>query len=216
MLIKFLTSYSKSFRIGYSAGKTLLWIWVKKDLTKLKGDIGIDLAGGPMATKRFFSTKKYICVDIDKKELEKRLLEHPDAQVFNCRIQEFLRDNKQKKADVLVCLQTMGTTGAFEHDETFEVVKLMYNFLKPGGSMIFNFASLKNLDIHEKKFSEFLKDKFELVNFKYYGAMHITKEKKSPGFIRFFLAYLMHVFPPLRTMFGLEKKILYYYCKNKQ
>ena len=44
---------------------------------------------------------------------------------------------------------------AFEHDETFEVVKLMYNFLEPGGSMIFNFASLKNLDNHEKEFSDF-------------------------------------------------------------
>ena len=215
-MFKFLTSYSRSFRIGFSAGKTLLWIWVKKDLTKMKGDIGIDLAGGPMATKRFFSTNKYICVDIDKKELEKGLLEHPDAQIFNCRIQDFLRDNKQKKADVLVCLQTMGTTGAFEHDEAFEVVKLMYYFLKPGGSMIFNFARLKNLNYHEKKFSDFLKDKFESVNFKSYGAMHITKEKKSPGIIRFFLAYLMHVFPPLRTLFGFKKKILYYCCKNKQ
>ena len=182
----------------------------------MKGDIGIDLAGGPMATKRFFSTNKYICVDINKKELEKGLLEHPDAQIFNCRIQEFLRDNKQKKADVLVCLQTMGTTGAFEHDESFEVVKLMYYFLKPGGSMIFNFARLKNLNYHEKKFSDFLKDKFESVNFKSYGAMHITKEKKSPGFIRFFLAYLMHVFPPLRTLFGFKKIVLYYCCKNKK
>lgn len=63
----------------------------------MKGDIGIDLAGGRMATKRFFSTNKHIYVDIDKKELEKGLLEHPDAQIFNCRIQEFLKDNKQIK-----------------------------------------------------------------------------------------------------------------------
>ena len=215
-MFKFLTSYSRSYRIGFSAGKTLLWIWVKEDLTKMKGDIGIDLAGGPMATKRFFSTSKYICVDIDKKELEKGLLEHPDAQIFNCRIQEFLKDNKQKKADVLVCLQTMGTTGSFEHDESFEVVKLMYYFLKPGGSMIFNFAQLKNLNYHEKTFSNFLKDKFSSVNVKYYGAMHTTKIKKSPGLIRFFLAYLMHFFPPLRTMFGFQKKILYYCCTNKK
>ena len=51
----------------------------------------------------------------------------------------------------------MGTKGAFEHDESFEVVKLMYIFLKPGGSMIFNFANLKNLDDHEEKFLDFLK-----------------------------------------------------------
>ena len=61
-MLKFLTLYSRSFRVGFSAGKTLLWIWVKKDLTKMKGDIGIDLAGGRMLNKRFFSTKKiYMC-----------------------------------------------------------------------------------------------------------------------------------------------------------
>ena len=46
--------------------------------------------------------------------------------------------------------------------------------------------------------------------------MHTTKEKKSPGFICFFLAYLMDVFPPLRTIFDFEKKISYYYWENKQ
>ena len=96
-MFKFLTSYSRSFRIGFSAGKTLLWIWVKKDLTKMKGDIGIDLAGGPMATKRFFSTSKYICVDADKKELEKGLLEHPDAQILIAVFKIFLKIINKKK-----------------------------------------------------------------------------------------------------------------------
>ena len=68
-MIKFLAFY-RSHRIGLSAGKTLLWIWVKSDLPKIRGEIGIDLAGGSMVNKRFFRTKKYICVDIDRNELE--------------------------------------------------------------------------------------------------------------------------------------------------
>ena len=214
-MLKFLTLYSRSFRVGFSPGKTLLWIWVKKDLTKMKGDIGIDLAGGRMLNKRFFSTKKYICVDIDKKELEIGKEKYPDAQIFNCKIQEFLKDKNQKNADVLACLQTMGTNQFFEHDETFEVVKLMYYFLKPGGSMIFNAVWLENLNYHEKELSEYLKNKFQSVDVKYYGAMHTSNVKKLPGLVRFFLAYLMNMFPPLRTLFGLKKQILYYCCENK-
>ena len=91
-MFKFLTSYSRSFRIGFSAGKTLLWIWVKKDLPKIKGTLGVDLAGGTMGNKHFFSTKKYICVDINKKDLEIGKSRHPEANTINCRIQEYLKN----------------------------------------------------------------------------------------------------------------------------
>jgi hypothetical protein len=67
---KFLISFYRSHRISLSAGKTLLWIWVKNDLPKIRGEIGIDLAGGRMDTKCFFRTNKYICVDIDQNELK--------------------------------------------------------------------------------------------------------------------------------------------------
>ena len=46
-------SFYRSHRIGLSAGKTLLWIWVKNDLPKINGEVGIDLAGGRMFNKRF-------------------------------------------------------------------------------------------------------------------------------------------------------------------
>ena len=38
-------SFYKSHRIGSTSAKTLLWIWIKKDLSKIKGDTGVDLAG---------------------------------------------------------------------------------------------------------------------------------------------------------------------------
>lgn len=216
-MFKFLKSFYKSHRIGLSAGKTLLWIWVKNDLPKIKGKIGIDLAGGRMFNKRFFRTKKYICVDIDENELSLGKKNNPDAVTVNERIQEFLKKEYPKNPNVLVCFQTMGTNAFFEHNESIEVIKSMYRYLGTGGSMIFNILWKKDKDIDriEKELSTFFDKKFKKVNFKFYGALHTTWRKPLPGLLRFILAYLMHLLPFLRTMFGLKKERLYYFCSNK-
>ena len=120
-MINLFKTFYRSHRIGGSAGKTLLWIWVKKDLPKIKGDLGLDLAGGAMGNKHFFSTKKYVCVDINLKDLERGKNKYPDAIIVNSRIQEYMKDEHQNKPDVLVCFQTMGTNAFFEHDESFEI-----------------------------------------------------------------------------------------------
>ena len=214
-MINLIKSFYRSHRGGGSAGKILLWIWVKKDLPKIKGKLGVDLAGGTMGNKHFFSTEKYVCVDIDQKDLEIGKGKNPDAIIINSRMQEYLKDDSQEKPNVLVCFQTMGTNAFFEHNESLDVIKSMYSFLKPGGSMIFNIVWLKGIDDIEKELSLFFENKFETVNCKFYGAMHKTWQKPVPGFIRFILAYLMHMFPPLRTFFGLKKNRLYYCCRNK-
>lgn len=210
-MFKFLKSFYRSHRIGLSSGKTLLWIWVKNDLPKIKGEIGIDLAGGRMFNKRFFKTKKYICVDIDKNELRLGKKNNPDAIIINKKIQTFLKEKNQIKANILVCFQTMGTSRFFEHNESIEVIKLMHKYLKTGGSMLFNIAWKKNINRIETELSALLNKKFEKVNCKYYGAFH----RSLPGFINFTLAYLMYFFPLLRTLFGLKKERLYYHCYKK-
>jgi threonine dehydrogenase-like Zn-dependent dehydrogenase len=212
---KFLTSFYRSHRIGLSAGKTLLWIWVKNDLPKIKGEIGIDLAGGRMFNKRFFRTKKYICVDIDENELNLGKKNNPDAIIINKKIQQFLKEKNQIKPNILVCFQTMGVSKFFEHIESIEVIKSMYEYLSPGGSMFFNIACEKNINRIEKELSNFLSKKFEKINFKYYGAFHKTQKKQIPAFFRLILAYSMYLLPLLRTMFGTKKQRLYYDCRNK-
>lgn len=176
---KFIKNLLGSPRIGSSAGKTLLFLWLKNDLKNLQGDIGVDLAGGQMLNKRFFFTKKYICVDIDQFELDEGKKINSDAIVFNSKIQEYMSNNSQEKASVLVCVQTMGTNKYFEHDETIKTIHQMYNFLKPGGSMIFNVGSArKNLDQIEKEIKISFNHKFKFVKIKRYGAFHKTLEKK--------------------------------------
>jgi SAM-dependent methyltransferase len=212
-IIKYLIG---SPRIGSSAGKTLLFIWIKNDLKNIKGELGIDLAGGSMLNKRFFSTDKYVCVDIDQSKLDKGKNENSDAISINSKIQDFMNNKDQNKADVLLCVQTMGTNRFFEHEETLKVIKQMYYFLKPGGSMIFNVGSVNiNLNHLENQIKEILNQKFKSVNIRTYGAFHITHKNLTHRFNRLILAYLMNFFLPLRTFFGFKKRKIYFACKNK-
>ena len=140
-------NFLNSIRIGGSPGKTLLFMWIKNDLKNIQSQISVDLAGGSMENKRFFSTDKYICVDINQSKLDKGKKVNPDAIIINSKIQDFMKNDYQKKIDLLVCVQTMGTNMFFEHDETFQTIKQMYYFLEQGGSMIFNVGSFNtNLD----------------------------------------------------------------------
>ena len=53
----------RRFRVSSKPGKTLLWLWIKRDLSAMKGELGVDLAGVSMLNRRFFRTEKYISVD---------------------------------------------------------------------------------------------------------------------------------------------------------
>ena len=203
-------------RIGASAGKTLLFMWVKNDLKNIKSKISVDLAGGSMENKKFFVTDEYICVDIDQSKLDRGKKGNPDAEIINSKIQDFMKKDYGKKIDLLVCVQTMGTNTFFEHDETLQTIKQMYYFLNQGGCMIFNVGAYNtNLSLLENQINEFLHKKFETINIKTYGAFHKTLEYEVHWFKRLFLAYLMNFFTPLRTLFGFRKKKIYVFCKNK-
>ena len=76
------------FRISSTPGKTLLWLLLKKDLTSVKGDLGVDLAGGSMLNKCFFKTKRYVSVDINQIKLSEGMEVYPDAIAVNETIQK--------------------------------------------------------------------------------------------------------------------------------
>ena len=40
-------------RIGVTASKSLVFLWLKKDLRLIEGKLGIDLAGGSMFNKKY-------------------------------------------------------------------------------------------------------------------------------------------------------------------
>jgi hypothetical protein len=168
------------FRISSTPGKTLLWLMLKKDLSSIDGELGVDLAGGNMLNKFFFKTKRYISVDINQIKLSEGLEKYPDAIAVNETIQNYLLKTTDKP-NLLVCVQTFGTNMFFEHKETFEVIKNMTKSLSFDGSMIFNVGgssqdgqNFGNVDLEKlkNKLLPLLKTQFHNVNFRYYGAMH--------------------------------------------
>lgn len=233
----------KFYRVSATPGKTLLWLWVKQDLAKMKGELGVDLAGGSMLNKRFFRTNKYASVDINQVKLDEGKSKNPDAIAFNCRIQEFLEDPHREKPDVFVCVQTMGTNGFFEHEETFEIVRSMHESLNTGGSMLFNIGTVGvDLDELERQLNLFFEGRFAVVKRRFYGAMHLGQANKQSRWQRtqagiskrtedspdhdkprsnprlalgLGLAFIMNLVPPLRTSFGSRRKKLYYCCRGK-
>ena len=215
MIKKIVKLITGSIRTGVTASKSLLFLWLKKDLRSIKGNLGIDLAGGSMLNKKFFMTKKYICVDLDKKKLIRGSNNYPDALTFNDTIENYMRKYNQEKPDLLVCIQTMGINGKFDHKQTLIVIKMIYDLLKPGGSMIFNIGNhMVNLNLIEMKLDELFNEKFKSIKIRSYGFMDKTVQKPSPS-LHFFLANLMNIFPPLRTCFGLKKTNIYCCFKKK-
>ena len=201
-------------RIGVTTSKTLMYLWLKKDLRSIKGKLGIDLAGGSMVNKKFFKTKKYICVDLDEKKLKRGSDNFPDAIAINDKIENYMTKYNQEKPDLLVCIQAMGINEKFDHNQTFIVIKMIYDFLKPGGNMVFNVGPVVNLNLIEMELNKFFNKKFKSVKIHSYGFMNKTVQNPNP-YLEFFLAYLMNVFPPLRNCFGLKKTNIYCCFKEK-
>ena len=71
-----------------------------------------------------------------------------------------------------------------------------------------------NLSLIEMELNKFFNKKFKSINIHSYGFMNKTVQKPNP-YLEFFLAYLMNIFTPLRTCFGLEKKYIYCSLKKK-
>ena len=202
-------------RIGVTASKTLLFLWLKYDLKSIDGELGIDLAGGSMMNKKFFMTKKYIFVDLDKQKLDRGVRNFPDALPVNDKIENFIKSYNREKPNLLVCTQTMGINSKFNHDHTLILIKMIYDLLKPGGSMVFNVGNVGvNLSSIEKELGKLFSRKFKYIKINSYGFMNKTIKKPNPYF-QFFLANLMNIIPPLRTCFGFNKTNIYCCFKKK-
>ena len=205
-------------RIGVTVSKTLLFLWLKKDLESFEGKLGVDLAGGSMENKKFFKTKKYICVDLNKQKLIKGNNNFSDAIIINNKIEYFIQNYNNydlERPDLLVCIQTMGINTKFDHNKTFTIVKNIYDLLKPGGSMVFNIGNFGiNIGLMEKELNKFFIDKFKSIKIRSYGCMNKNNNKPNT-YLYFIIANLMNFFPPLRTCFGLNKKNIYCCFKKK-
>ena len=79
-----------------------------------------------------FATQTYMSVDINQEKLDTGKSKNIDALIQNSDIETYLQNETSR---CFTLCTNYGTNEYFQHNKTEKVVKLMYHFLKPGGSM---------------------------------------------------------------------------------
>lgn len=196
-------------RISKLPSKTLLWIWAERDMRRLSTDkeIGLDAACGRMNNRHLFLTKKYVGLDRSEELIKEGLEKYPDA----IPILSNLEDIDNLKADICLCVQTIGFNVHFDTEHTIEVVDKLVSAVKPKGQLVFNIGSRQTeARIVEPQIDQILSGKFRKVKKLPYGAFSFKTNK----YISLFLAYLMNFLPLFRTVGG--HKLLYYVCTDRK
>lgn len=128
-----LRSIFSDHRISEKPGKTLLWLWVARDMRRIKGkEIGVDAACGAMINRKYFQTAQYIGIDINEKGLAEGKSKYPEAITIQTKLQDI--DNIQ--GDLILCVQAIGTNRHFENEDSLLVIKRLVDILNPGGTLI--------------------------------------------------------------------------------
>ena len=185
--------------------KQLLWIWVQRDMKKLSGSVGLDLAGGEMSNYDLFRADQYICADIDEERMIQGLAKVPDAKLIHSSLENF--DSREIQGDIIVCVQTIGINNLFDAENTMIVVEKIIEATKPNGSAIFNIGS--NSISYLPSILNLIEKKFESVTIKSYG--NIFFNLQYPKVISLLLAIIMFFLP----VFLRGKNKRYIVCKRK-
>ena len=195
-------------RISSRPEKTLLWMWLKRDMEKIGGEVGIDLAGGKMHNYGLFKTQKYICIDADRQRIErnKRIA---GIECINCRIQ----DLEGIYGDVILCVQTYGINKYFEDEDTFLCIDKMVEMCRRGGTVVFNVGGRSYVpqQVEEYLVKRYWKS-FNSIKVSRYGAF----KGKYPKFMSSVIAWLMNSLPCTRTFFGLKERCVYCVMNSKK
>lgn len=174
-------------------------------------EIGIDAACGRMGNRKLFGTSHYIGIDIDEDRIQSGKQKYPEARAVLSSIEEATGLN----GDVVVCVQTININRSFESKSAIPVVEKLVEMCNPGGYLIFNVGNIGGppKDI-EPSIDAVLNRRFERIHKRRYGAFD-AKTRSVSSDTSMIIAYLMHLFPPFRTMFGFRYRRLYYCCKNR-
>lgn len=180
--------------------RQLLWLWLERDMRNLSGETGLDAACGFMENKPFFNTQHYIGIDLDRDRVNRGMKKHPDAIGEVLRIEDL---DHRHQADVVLCVQTIGTNIHFVQANAREAVKKLVEATRHGGTLILNIGA----KCSQKGITEELQRSFEHIEIRRYG----RRIRAVPRPLSLAIAHLMNVFPALR---GSRK--LYCICRGRK
>ena len=226
-LIKKIEKKLVPFRVGSMPGKTLLWIWLRKDLNRIGSkNIGIDAACGPMINYKYIKAKKYIGFDLSEKSIKKGLLKYPEAKGVVCSLENAEEVKKEfGRGDTVVCVQTIGINGMFNCDNLYYVVDKLVSITNAGGSLIFNIGpKCGDVENIQSRLTPKLESEFKIVKAKRYGLLHeewvtdmdrnTIKYKLIAG-LNILVALIMKSIPGLAHGYGRRVQYLYFVCEER-
>lgn len=182
------------------SSKQLLWLWLEEDMRGLKGGLGLDAACGFMENRRFFKTDRYLGIDINADRIEAGLRKYLDAEAKVARIEEL---DESYAADVVLCVQTIGTHAAFSNDKALTAVQNLIAATREGGTLIVNIG----LKCVHDGIEDLLRSSFENVDARYYG-------RKSRILIQPLPLITAHIFKYFPKFRGNSK--VYFVCTNRK
>ena len=162
---------------------------LQRDKKFIVGDIGLDLAGGEGKNKRMFNVKKYICVDIDKKRLEKLALLDTSVKTVFSSIESL--DTEKINGNAVLCIQTIGINNYFNTENTLKAVQVIIDATKKRGNAIFNIGG--NSLIFQNQVVDMIKKEFQHVKIIPYGKKFF--DKKRSKFLSFLLSCILFILP---------------------
>lgn len=184
-----------------------LVFWLFDDFVLRHGEVGsaLDLGCGTLALAPLIKAKRYIAVDLDKRRLERGAAKRaPHAELHACAIEDIA---PSVKADLVFCLQCIGTSRYFDPSATIACVTRMIEATNPGGALFFTigFKSLSWQDDAEEK----VRQAFERVQVFNYGRFRHAPRSKL---LALGLAAMMRKYPKLARSGTLPRRI--YMCEG--
>jgi len=197
------------YRVSLRPAKSLLWLWLSRDMRHSKGKAtGIDAGCGPMGNRPLFRTDHYVGIDTDAVRLRAGHTRYPETTT----VLSAIEDATHIHGDFVVCVQVINTTAGFDTANECLAIRSLVEMCNLGGCLVVNLgsrgSSLKEL---ESFVDDIVYKQFMQVEKRRYGAF----STQMPRMASWLLAYLMLVVPPLRTAFGQKHRNTYYLCRNK-
>jgi SAM-dependent methyltransferase len=156
----------------------MMYWWMRRDLSRHRGSIAIDLGAGSMRHRRYLRAPRYVAVEIDEARLSKGAHRYPDAERHVCRIEDFMYEGG---ADIVVCMQVM-LNHHFVPQATLAAVANAIALTRPRGCLIFTIGYPNRP--YEEEVDEMVGANFQTVRKSPFGQMDVVSPLSLPlGFV---------------------------------